>query len=66
MDFVLGGFADAQIATLSEADIAGFERLLEIPDQQLFAWVSGTEAVPAAEDTPMFRRVRDFHAGEKR
>jgi antitoxin CptB len=61
MDLVLGRFADAQIAQLSDADLDDFERLLEIPDQPFFAWVSGAETVPAEYDTAMFRRLRDFH-----
>ncbi len=47
MDLVLGRFADAQIAVLSDADLDEYERLLEIPDQQMFAWVSGAETTPA-------------------
>jgi antitoxin CptB len=61
MDLVLGRFADAQIATLSDADLDEYERLLEIPDQQMFAWVSGAEATPAEMDSALFRRLRDFH-----
>jgi antitoxin CptB len=61
MDLVLGRFADAQIAQLSDAELDDYERLLEIPDQPFFAWVIGAEAVPAEYDTVMFRRLRDFH-----
>ena len=61
MDLVLGRFADARIASLSEAELDDYERLLEIPDQPFFAWVSGAEAVPAEYDTPMFRQLRVFH-----
>ena len=61
MDLVLGRFADAQIAILSDAELDDYERLLEIPDQQMFAWVSGAEATPAEIDSALFRRLRDFH-----
>lgn len=61
MDLVLGRFADAQIGQWSEAELDDYERLLEIPDQPFFAWVSGAEAVPAEHDTLMFRRLRAFH-----
>jgi len=63
MDLVLGRFANAQIAALSDADLDEFERLLEIPDQQMFAWVCGTETAPPEIDTALFRRVREFHLG---
>jgi antitoxin CptB len=62
MDLVLGRFADAQIARWTVSELDDFERLLEIPDQPFFAWVSGAEAVPAEYDTAMFRRLCDFHA----
>ena len=61
MDLVLGRFADAQIAVLSDADLDEYERLLEIPDQQMFAWVSGAETTPAEVDSALFRRLCDFH-----
>jgi antitoxin CptB len=66
MDLVLGRFADAQIAQLSETELDDYERLLEIPDQPFFAWVSGAEPVPTEYDTVMFRRLRDFHASGER
>jgi len=61
MDLVLGRFADAQLATLSESDLAELERWLDVPDQQIFAWVNGMEMLPANFDTALFRRLRDFH-----
>ncbi|HEY6023813.1 MAG TPA: succinate dehydrogenase assembly factor 2 [Pseudolabrys sp.] len=60
MDLVLGRFADAQLATLSEAELAELEGWLEIPDQQIFAWVNGMEAPPPEIDTSLFRQLRDF------
>ena len=61
MDLVLGRFADAQIGTLTDAELDEFERLLDIPDQQMFAWVSGTETVPADIDSALLRRVLASH-----
>ena len=58
MDLVLGRFADAHLAALNERELAELERWLEIPDQQIFAWVNGTEAAPAEIDTVLFRRLR--------
>jgi antitoxin CptB len=61
MDFVLGRFADAQLARLNDAELDVLESWLDIPDQQMFAWVNGSEPTPSQIDTPMFRRLRDFH-----
>ncbi|MFG1346337.1 succinate dehydrogenase assembly factor 2 [Xanthobacter autotrophicus DSM 431] len=61
MDLILGGFADAEIDSLSDADLAAFEDLLEPEDQKVFSWVSGTEPTPPEFDTPLFARIRAFH-----
>jgi len=61
MDLVLGRFADAQLATLGEDDLAELERWLDVPDQQIFAWVNGMEPVPENYDTALFRRLRGVH-----
>ena len=60
MDLVLGRFADAEIAKLSDADLDEYEAWLEVPDQKIFTWVNGTQVAPAEIDTPLFRRLRDF------
>jgi antitoxin CptB len=62
MDLIMGRFADAEIGTLSEEDLAAFERLIEVPDRDLYRWVTGEDEVPATYDTPLFRRLKAFHA----
>ena len=64
MDLVLGRFADAQIATLSDAELDEYERWLEFPDLQIFNWVNGAQMAPPEVDTALFRRLRDFHYSE--
>jgi antitoxin CptB len=61
MDLIMGRFADAMIGELSEADIDAFERLNEVPDPDLYAWLSGGLPVPPEYDIMLFRRLRDFH-----
>jgi antitoxin CptB len=61
MDLVLGRFADAQLASLSDSELDELERWLDVPDQQIFAWVNGSEPVPPSYDTVLFRRLTDFH-----
>ena len=66
-DLILGRFADGHIGELTEAELDAFEHLMEAQEHDLLAWVSGQAAVPPEHDTPMCRRVRDFHwrLGEK-
>ncbi len=61
MDLVMGGFADAELMNLSEAELTEVESWLDVPDQQMFAWVNGSETPPAELDTPLFRKLRTFH-----
>lgn len=60
MDFVMGRFADAHIASLSDVDLADFEHLLDVSDRELFAWVVGTEPVDPIHDKPVWRAMRAF------
>jgi antitoxin CptB len=64
MDLIMGRFADAVVCELSEADIDAFETLSEVPDPDLYAWLSGGRPVPAEHDVALFRRLRKFHFGE--
>src|SRR5580698_4917457 len=58
MDLVMGQFADAQLPDMSEAELDEFERLLDVPDPSVLAWITGEEPVPAPYDTPLFARLR--------
>ncbi len=55
-----GASPTAQLAGLSAVELGEFETWLDIPDQQIFAWVSGQQEAPAAIDTPLFRALREF------
>ena len=61
MDLVMGRFADATIADLTEAELAEFESLSDLPDPDLYAWVTGDAAVPRDVDSPLFRKLCAFH-----
>ncbi|BAF87218.1 MULTISPECIES: succinate dehydrogenase assembly factor 2 [Azorhizobium] len=61
MDLIMGRFADANIETLTEAEVDIFEHLLEIEDPDLFSWLSGSLPVPAELDTPFFRKIQTWH-----
>ena len=65
MDLVLGPFADAHLGALDERDLDEIERWLEVPDQQIFGWVNGSEMTPQEFDTALFQRLRAFHAGKR-
>ena len=57
MDLVLGRFADAEIAGLTEDEIDQYEKLLDIPDTEFLPMVTGEIPVPAHADGPLMRRI---------
>ena len=66
MDLLLGRFADAEAEKFDEPSLGLFEALLEVPDPDLYNWITGTAETPASHDTPLFRRLREFHLGSAR
>jgi antitoxin CptB len=66
VDLIMGRFADAAIAQLTEQELGEFEQLLEVPDYELLAWVTHETQVPPNFDTALFRRLREFsHRSER-
>jgi antitoxin CptB len=61
VDLLLGRFADAYLDELDESELAGFEALLDVPDQQVLAWITGEAVVPVGADSPLLRRLLAFH-----
>ena len=61
MDLIMGRFADAAIGEMSDAELDDFEQLIEVPDRDLFRWITGEDATPSNYDTPTFRRIKAFH-----
>jgi antitoxin CptB len=57
MDLVMGQFADANLPAMGEAELDEFERLLEIPDPQILAWITGSEPIPPNHDTALFAHL---------
>jgi antitoxin CptB len=62
MDLILGRFADAEIATLSDDDLTELEVLLEVPDPDLYAAVTGHRELAPAEAGRLFERIKAFRA----
>ena len=45
-DLILGPFADTRLEGMDPAQLDDFEQLLEQPDQDLYAWISGQAPPP--------------------
>jgi antitoxin CptB len=59
-DLMIGGFVRAHFLNLTEADVDALEAVMEMPDTDLADWLTGRVPIPADEETPMLRRMRDF------
>ena len=60
MDLILGSFADAEIATLTDAELDQYERLLDINDTEFLPWITGERPVPANLDSPLLQKILAF------
>ena len=59
MDIIFSRFARAVLAELDEAALDDYERMLELPDDMLFAWATGREQVPEELNSPLMVRLLD-------
>jgi len=62
MDLIVGRFADARIDTFDDTALDDFERLIEVPNAELYAWVTGDARAPAKHDCAVLRALIAFHA----
>lgn|GEM_PF-596817 len=58
MDLIMGRFADAHLLTMSEDELAEFERLLDAPDTQALTWIVGGQQPPKEFDNSLLARLR--------
>jgi antitoxin CptB len=62
MDLILGRFADAEITNLSDQELTDLEYLLDVPDPDLYAALTG-KTLPAPEyASGLFARIKAFRA----
>src|SRR5213080_4423275 len=62
MDLILGRFADSEIANLSDDELMQFELLMDVPDPDLYAALTG-DMPPAPEyANRLFDRIKSFRA----
>jgi antitoxin CptB len=64
MDLVLGRFADAEIAGLSDDELLQLERLIEVPDPDLYAALTGDASLASEHANGVFERIKSFRAAD--
>ena len=62
MDLILGRFADAELANLGDAELDELERLIDVPDPDLYAALTGDRPIAPEYAGPLFDRIKRFRA----
>jgi len=60
-DVLLGKFALARLADLTEDEADQFENLMNHSDNDLYNWVTGREPTPDIVDSPVLRLIKEFN-----
>jgi len=64
MDLILGRFADAEIAHLTDDELGQLERLIEVPDPDLYAALTGSPPPASQYTSRLFDRIKSFRPGD--
>ncbi|CAN7339130.1 succinate dehydrogenase assembly factor 2 [Phenylobacterium sp. LjRoot219] len=59
-DLILGPFADQHVAGFTAEQLDEFERLLEVPDHDLYAWIVDRLPTPPEWDGDLMRGIKAF------
>ena len=62
MDLILGRFADAEIANFTDDELGQLERLIEVPDPDLYAALTGDTPTGPEYANGLFDRIKSFRA----
>ena len=62
MDLILGRFADAEIAAMRDDELAELERLIDVPDPDLYAALTGDKPLAPEYASALFDRIKAFRA----
>ena len=61
MDWLLGKYADAALAAMSEAELELFETLIQWPDHDLQSWILDPAPIEGREIAALVDALRSFH-----
>ena len=65
MDLILGRFADINIASFTDDELTELEQLIEVPDPDFYAALSGDAVLASQFAGPLFDRIKAFRPGEQ-
>lgn len=56
----MGRFAEARLQDLNEAELEEFERILDAPDTDVYAWITGVQETPENFQGPVMDQLKTF------
>jgi antitoxin CptB len=60
MDLLLGGFVARGLDRFSDSEVAALEQLIDLPDQDLYAWITGQAPAPEAQRSALLDALIAF------
>jgi antitoxin CptB len=60
LDLIIGGFADAHLKNLSDAELGQLERIIEAPEPELLAALTADGPTPGGVGGPVFDKLKSF------
>jgi len=64
MDLILGRFADTTIAGLTDDELTQLEHLIEVPDPDLYAALTGNAPLAPQYAGALLDRIKSFRPGD--
>ncbi len=64
MDLILGRFADSAVADLTDDELSQLEHLIEVPDPDLYAALTGSTPLAGQYHGTLFDRIKAFRPAD--
>lgn len=64
-DILVGGFAEATLAGMTDVELDAFEAILAVSDHDLYEMILGDAPPPAGVDAALIDRMRAFNPAGK-
>jgi antitoxin CptB len=61
MDWMLGKYADNRLAAMADPELDLFEKLIQLPDPDLQAWILDPALISQSAFAPLIADLRAFH-----
>ena len=56
-DLLIGGYVAERLQTLTDAEVAALEEIMDFPETDLADWLTGRQPIPAEFISPMLRAM---------